>query len=83
MQLDSLKPLGGFKNVRKVISWQGETLEVDETQYDWGTVYEIECETPEPENARKKLDEFLQQHNIEYKSNTTTKFSNFINKSLQ
>ena len=36
--------LGGFKNVRDVYQWNGLSLEVDETKYDWGTVYEIECE---------------------------------------
>lgn len=37
--------LGGFKNQREVFEWEGQTLELDETQYEWGTLYEIECET--------------------------------------
>jgi len=28
-----------------VYSWKGLDVEVDETKYDWGTVFEIECET--------------------------------------
>ncbi len=40
-----LKSLGGFKNNRKVYEWKGETIELDETMYDWGTCYEIELET--------------------------------------
>ena len=41
--------LGGFRNVRQVFTWEGFTLELDETGYEWGTVYEIEVETTEPE----------------------------------
>ena len=37
--------LGGFKNVRDVFGWNGLQVEIDETKYDWGTVYELECET--------------------------------------
>jgi hypothetical protein len=37
--------MGGFKNQREVFTWEGETLEVDETKYEHGTLYEIECET--------------------------------------
>jgi hypothetical protein len=37
--------LGGFQNQRQEFSWGGHTLELDETKYEWGTLYEIECET--------------------------------------
>ena len=37
--------LGGFRNVRSDFDWAGCKLELDETQYEWGTVYEIEVET--------------------------------------
>lgn len=37
--------LGGFKNVRSDFDFEGFKLELDETQFDWGTVYEIEVET--------------------------------------
>ena len=40
-----LKSLGGFKNVRSDYDWEGFKLELDETKFDWGTVYEIEVET--------------------------------------
>lgn len=43
--VQSLVSLGGFKNVRQDFSWEGFKLELDETQFDWGTVYEIEVET--------------------------------------
>ncbi len=37
--------MGGFRNVRTEYSWQGLLLELDETRYEWGTLYELECET--------------------------------------
>lgn len=37
--------LGGFDNTRQEVSWQGFTLELDETSYPWGTLYELEAET--------------------------------------
>ncbi len=37
--------LGGFRNVRSDFDWEGFKLELDETRFDWGTVYEIEVET--------------------------------------
>jgi hypothetical protein len=37
--------LGGFENQRQEYAWQGHTLELDETRYEWGTLYELECET--------------------------------------
>ena len=43
--VSGLKSLGGFKNVRDVHDWKGLQVEVDETKYPWGTVYELECET--------------------------------------
>jgi hypothetical protein len=43
--LQELVCLGGFDNSRQEISWQGYTLELDETKYPWGTLYELEAET--------------------------------------
>ncbi len=43
--VSELKSLGGFKNVRSDYDWEGFKLELDETKFDWGTVYEIEVET--------------------------------------
>ena len=45
-RLTSLKCLGGFRNVRSDYKWpHAVKLELDETLYEWGTVYEIEVET--------------------------------------
>ncbi|KAJ4953348.1 hypothetical protein NE237_030180 [Protea cynaroides] len=47
--------LGGFRNVRTVFDWKDLKLELDETQYDFGTCYEIEglqvCHFPVEEAA--------------------------------
>lgn len=41
----SLISLGGFNNTRQEVQWHGFTLELDETVYPWGTLYELEAET--------------------------------------
>ena len=43
--LPGLVCLGGFENVRQEFEWEGVLLELDETKYEWGTLYELECET--------------------------------------
>ncbi len=43
--MSELVSLGGFKNVRSDFDFEGFKLELDETQFEWGTVYEIEVET--------------------------------------
>lgn len=37
--------MGGFRNRRQEYAWEGCTLELDETYFEHGTLYEIECET--------------------------------------
>ncbi|KAK6127981.1 hypothetical protein DH2020_038283 [Rehmannia glutinosa] len=44
------------ENVRTVYEWNGLKLELDETHYSFGTCYEIECESSEPETARNLLE---------------------------
>jgi hypothetical protein len=43
--LRELVCLGGFNNMRQEAAWQGFTLELDETSYPWGKLYELEAET--------------------------------------
>ncbi|OWM65958.1 triphosphate tunnel metalloenzyme 3-like isoform X2 [Punica granatum] len=69
--------LGVFANVRDVIDWKGLKLEVDETNYDFGTSYEIECESSDPEGAKKLLEEYLKENEIEYKYSEASKFAVF------
>ncbi|KAJ4953573.1 hypothetical protein NE237_030405 [Protea cynaroides] len=56
--------LGGFRNVRTVFDWKQLKLELDETQYDFGTSYEIECESDGPEGVKKLLEGFLMDNGI-------------------
>merc|ERR1711934_912669 len=81
--VSGLKSLGGFKNVRDVHDWKGLQVEVDETKYPWGTVYELECETNEPERIKGELEVVLRNEGISYEYSKVTKFQNFINKTLE
>lgn len=70
--------LGGFRNVRAVYGWdEGLTLELDETHYDFGTSYELECETTEPDRAKELLEGFLKENEIPYSYSTASKFAVF------
>ncbi|XP_026387579.1 triphosphate tunel metalloenzyme 3-like [Papaver somniferum] len=69
--------LGGFRNVRGVYEWKGLKLELDETTYDFGTSYEIECESDDPEGVKKLLEPFLKENGISYKYSEVSKFTVF------
>lgn len=69
--------LGGFRNVRNVYDWEGVKLELDETHYAFGTTYEIECETNDPERFRQLLGELLDKNGITYRYSTISKFGIF------
>ena len=69
--------LGGFGNVREVYEWKGLKLEVDETDFGFGTLYEIECESSDPEEAKKLIEEFLKDNGIDYSYSVTSKFAIF------
>ncbi|XP_009600184.1 triphosphate tunnel metalloenzyme 3-like [Nicotiana tomentosiformis] len=69
--------LGGFRNVRAVYEWKGLKLELDETHYEFGMNYEIECESSDPERAKDLLEKLLKSHGIEYSYSTVSKFAIF------
>ncbi|KAH7564981.1 hypothetical protein ACOSQ2_021322 [Xanthoceras sorbifolium] len=69
--------LGGFKNVRAIYEWRGLKLELDETIYGFGTSYEIECESLEPERDRKLIEGFFDQNGIQYNYSQLSKFDIF------
>ncbi|PSS13899.1 Triphosphate tunel metalloenzyme 3 like [Actinidia chinensis var. chinensis] len=69
--------LGGFGNVRSVYDWRGLKLEVDETMFDFGTCYEIECESEEPEKTKEMIEGFLKENGIEYSYSEASKFAIF------
>lgn len=80
--VEGLVCLGGFKNVRKVYAWNGLKLEVDETGYDFGTCYEVECESVEPEKAKKLMEDLLESNGIEYCYSQVSKFATFVSRKL-
>ncbi|KAK4436251.1 Triphosphate tunnel metalloenzyme 3 [Sesamum alatum] len=69
--------LGGFRNVRNVFMWEGVKLEVDEAKYDFGEMYEVECETSEPETVKKMIEEFFKENGIDYSYSVMSKFAVF------
>ncbi|XP_060171977.1 triphosphate tunnel metalloenzyme 3 isoform X2 [Lycium barbarum] len=69
--------LGGFKNVRNVFEWNGVELEVDETMYEFGTCYEIECESLEPEKVKAMIEALLKENDIDYSYSEVSKFATF------
>jgi adenylate cyclase class IV len=69
--------LGGFGNVRDVYDWKGLKLEVDETKYEFGTCYEIECESDDPDGAKHLLEGFLNQNGVNYSYSQVSKFATF------
>ncbi|KAG6500607.1 triphosphate tunnel metalloenzyme 3-like [Zingiber officinale] len=77
-KIGSFVCLGGFRNVRAVYAWkEGLTLELDETQYVFGTGYELECETTDPEKAKELLESFLKENGIPYSYSEASKFAVF------
>lgn len=69
--------LGGFRNVRNVYEWNGLKLELDETDYAFGTCYEIECETANPDEAKRMLEDFLKENGVDYSYSEASKFAIF------
>ncbi|XP_058111460.1 triphosphate tunnel metalloenzyme 3 isoform X2 [Magnolia sinica] len=74
--------LGGFRNVRAVYEWEGLTLELDETQYEFGTSYEIECESTDPDRAKRMLEDLLGRNGIPYMYSEVSKFAVFRSRKL-
>ncbi|KAL2620166.1 hypothetical protein R1flu_000371 [Riccia fluitans] len=75
--------LGGFRNVRNVFNWEGLKIELDETRYDFGTTYEVECESTDPERVRQVLGVFLKSQGIDYIYSTKSKFAVFRSGKLE
>eukprot|EP01018_Ginkgo_biloba_P015953 Gb_10663 [translate_table: standard] len=74
--------LGGFRNVRAVFEWQGLKLELDETHYNFGNSYEIECETADPEQVKKLLEDFLAANGLSFSHSVKNKFDVFMSRRL-
>ncbi|KAF7070855.1 hypothetical protein CFC21_076300, partial [Triticum aestivum] len=75
--------LGGFRNTRGVYELeegegQGLVLELDETHFDFGTNYELECETAEPDQAKEVLERLLTVAGVPYEYSRSNKFACFM-----
>ncbi|PON90051.1 CYTH-like domain containing protein [Trema orientale] len=79
---DGLVCLGGFRNVRAVYDWEGLKLELDETRYDFGTNYELECESSNPERDKQLLEHFLGKNGIPFSYSDVSKFAIFRSRKL-
>ncbi|KAD4983187.1 hypothetical protein R6Q59_002859 [Mikania micrantha] len=77
VDLKELVCLGGFRNVRSVHCWNGLKLELDETQFDFGVCYEIECESDEPDKVKLILEELLNRNGIRFSYSQVSKFAIF------
>ncbi|KAK2982815.1 hypothetical protein RJ640_021305 [Escallonia rubra] len=74
--------LGGFRNVRAVFEWNGLKLELDESRFDFGTSYEIECESSDPDGAKRLLEELLKENGIDFSYSEVSKFATFRSRKL-
>lgn len=76
--------LGGFRNTRGVYELEegdeglGLVVELDETHFDFGTNYELECETPEPDKAKEVLERLLTVAGVPYEYSRSNKFGCFM-----
>jgi len=74
--------LGGFDNERKELRWGDVTLELDRTAFAHGTLYELECETDDPEALKARMEAELRAAGVRYSLGVTSKYANFINGTL-
>uniref|UniRef100_A0A0A9HPY6 CYTH domain-containing protein n=1 Tax=Arundo donax TaxID=35708 RepID=A0A0A9HPY6_ARUDO len=76
--------LGGFRNTRAVYELEddghglGLVVELDETQFDFGISYELECETAEPDRAKDVLERLLTVAGVPYQYSRSNKFACFM-----
>jgi hypothetical protein len=80
---------GGFGNTRAVYEYEleddggGLVLELDETRFDFGTRYELECETAEPDRVKEVLERLLTVAGVPYEYCGNSKFACFMSWKLR
>jgi hypothetical protein len=81
--------LGGFGNTCAVYEYGleddggGFVLELDETRFDFGTRYELECETAEPDRVKEVLERLLTVAGVPYEYCGSSKFACFMSGKLR
>ncbi|RCV27302.1 hypothetical protein SETIT_5G314000v2 [Setaria italica] len=70
----------GFRNTRAIyeLEDQGLVLELDETRFGFRTSYELECETPEPDQVKEVLERLLTVAGVPYDYSRSNKFACFM-----
>jgi uncharacterized protein YjbK len=76
LQTRDIAITGHFENKRSHFQWNQLDLELDETTYDFGKAYELECEHVEPTKIQKVLEELFKEHGIEFGYSKRSKFGN-------
>eukprot|EP00158_Paraphelidium_tribonemae_P002067 Partr_v1_DN25087_c2_g1_i1_m50733 putative Adenylate cyclase len=77
------KEIGRYQTIRKKFRWNELVLELDETMYSFGTAYEIEVETEQPEIVKLQLERLLRDNDIHFKNSGRNKFVNMIRGSIE
>nr|TKW16705.1 hypothetical protein SEVIR_5G316900v2 [Setaria viridis] len=69
-----------FRNTRAIyeLEDQGLVLELDETRFGFRTSYELECETPEPDQVKEVLERLLTVAGVPYDYSRSNKFACFM-----
>mmetsp|Transcript_528 Transcript_528/g.606 ORF Transcript_528/g.606 Transcript_528/m.606 type:complete len:226 (+) Transcript_528:406-1083(+) len=79
----SFESIGDFKNTRVSFKWKAFHLEVDQTRFEFGDAYELECETRDATSASAILRDLLSTNGIAFSPSRTTKFQKLMRKTLQ
>jgi len=75
---DGFVCLGGFFNRREIYQYGALHLELDKTTFEFGTVYEIEVETANPDHVKNELESVLNSNGVKYTSSPISKFGRFV-----
>eukprot|EP01007_Sphenomonas_quadrangularis_P001423 NODE_2371_length_618_cov_125.701230_g2014_i0.p1 GENE.NODE_2371_length_618_cov_125.701230_g2014_i0~~NODE_2371_length_618_cov_125.701230_g2014_i0.p1 ORF type:complete len:172 (-),score=17.23 NODE_2371_length_618_cov_125.701230_g2014_i0:72-587(-) len=72
----SLHPLGSFRNRRVNFAWHGMKLKLDDTEYPFGHVYEIEASdfTDPVKDVQEQIRRLLATLGVSCRDSTITKF---------
>ena len=78
LKIEEVKPLGVLVTDRIDLKFCGSLISIDKSTYNGITDYEIECEDVSMEKAKKHLNKFLKDNDIEYKKSQGGKLKRFL-----
>ena len=79
IKIETLKMFGSLSTIRTDIFYHDSLISIDKNTYLGKTDYEIECESNSMDLARKNLQQFLLENNIEFIENKISKIQRVIN----